>query len=52
MSEGKDTPILQQKSKHKSNPMLACKLVKEFALKEIQKIVSKTATVVHTWSVF
>lgn len=28
-SEGKDTAILQQKSKHKAKPMLACKLVKK-----------------------
>lgn len=35
--------ILQWKSKRKLKPMLACKLVKEFVLKENQKIVSKNS---------
>lgn len=44
--------ILQQKSKCKSKPMLAYKLVKEFVLKENEKIVPKKVTVVYRWSAF
>lgn len=41
-SEGKDMAILQQKSKHKAKPMLACKLVKNIYIeRNVQNSIRK-----------